>query len=216
VDLKSVYISPRSQKSLYDLPIEEELSAAYTHFGLACRKLGIRLIKAYSPQAKGRVERNHGVYQDRLVKRLKLEGLSTIEEGNQLLSSGFIEDLNRKFAKKPRLPEDKHRPVEDFGDLEQIFCWEYTRQVSNGLVIQFSNQYYQLIGDIPRTLRRKASVIVRRHMNDEISIWHNEKRLEFQVIAARPKVAKVRRSQGLSRSAIGRLGKAKSPWSRYE
>ena len=85
VDLKSVYIAPK------------ELSV----FEQACNRLGIEIIKAYSAPAKGRVERNHGVYQDRFVKELKLEGITTIEGANRLLIDSFIDELNEKFAKEP-------------------------------------------------------------------------------------------------------------------
>lgn len=88
VDLKSVYVSPKRLKEKYDddLLVKE----GYSYFEQACRKLGIEIIKAYSPQAKGRVERKHGVYQDRLVKDLKLYGIKTIEAANNYLEDKFL------------------------------------------------------------------------------------------------------------------------------
>ena len=71
-------------------------------------KLGIQIISAHSPQAKGRVERKHGVYQDRFVKELRLRGAKTIEEANTILSGGFIEKLNKKFARQPLEKKDLH------------------------------------------------------------------------------------------------------------
>ena len=93
VDLKSLYISPKSlRQSDEDDLIEPEW---LTHFSRACKVLGIEVIKAYSPQAKGRVERNHGVYQDRFVKELRLRGIQTIEDANKLLQERFIDSLNQ-------------------------------------------------------------------------------------------------------------------------
>src|SRR5690606_23484094 len=87
VDRKSVYITDREPTVEEQLAGQEPLTA----FGHACAKLGIQLITAYSPQAKGRVERNHAVYQDRLVKELRLQGLTTIAEANTLLTCGFVD-----------------------------------------------------------------------------------------------------------------------------
>ena len=76
---------------------------------LACKQLGIEIITAHSPEAKGRVERNHGLYQDRLVKELRLAGINEIAAANELLAGGFCEQLNRKFAIAPRSAIDYHR-----------------------------------------------------------------------------------------------------------
>lgn len=88
VDLKSLYVAPKSLRC--DEEGEYVEPDWLTHFSRACQKLGIEIIKAYSPQAKGRVERSHAVYQDRFVKELKLRKIRTIEEANTLLSNGFI------------------------------------------------------------------------------------------------------------------------------
>ena len=106
VDWKNVYVTQREPA------VEEQLAGELplTQFDRACKKLGIEIITANSPQAKGRVERNHGVYQDRWVKELRLAGIRDIEEANQRLC-GFVERLNVKFAVKPRSLADFHRPV---------------------------------------------------------------------------------------------------------
>jgi len=95
VDRKTVFITDREPT------LEEQLAgqAPMTAFGNACAKLGIVLIPANSPQAKGRVERRHGVLQDRLVKELALRGITRIPTANRLLANGFIDGLNAKFAR---------------------------------------------------------------------------------------------------------------------
>lgn len=92
VDLKSLYISPKSLRhTAEDDLVEPEW---LTHFSRVCKTLGIEVIKAYSLQVKGRVARNHGVYQDRFVKELRLRNIKTIEAANQLLQKNFIDKLN--------------------------------------------------------------------------------------------------------------------------
>ncbi len=114
-DLKNVYLIDREPT------VEEQLEGKLpkSAFGLACEKLGIQIISAHSPQAKGRVERKHGVYQDRFVKELRLRGAKTIAEANMILSGGFIDKLNKKFARQPLEKEDFHvstgRPVKTCG-----------------------------------------------------------------------------------------------------
>jgi len=105
VDLKNVYVSPKDK--------------SFSHVQVACEKLGIQIIKARSPQAKGRVERNHAVYQDRFVKELRLRHAKTIEAGNAILDSTFIDKLNRKFENPARNPVSAHRALGDI-DLNQI------------------------------------------------------------------------------------------------
>ena len=97
-DRKNVYLTDREPTMEEDLAGEPALTA----FGRACRKLGIEIIAASSPQAKGRVERSHGVYQDRWVKELRLRKVTTLEGANELLhAGGFDAELNRRFAKRP-------------------------------------------------------------------------------------------------------------------
>ena len=108
-----------------------------TQFGRMCAKLGIRIIGASSPQAKGRCERQHGVHQDRLIKLLRLQGASSLEQVNQYLEQEYWyleqeywREHNRRFAKAPAQPADFHRPVEPGLDLRPVFCLEEERVVS--------------------------------------------------------------------------------------
>ncbi len=217
VDLKSLYVSPKDLRKEED---EEELVEAkwLTHFSKACKKLGIEVIKAYSPQAKGRVERNHAVYQDRFVKELKLRNIDTIEGANQLLSGGFINGLNEKFAKAAQSDADAHVPL--YGhDLDQILCWEYTRQVKNDWTIQFKNQYYQIKQSKDIMVYAKQKILVRHHLDDSVSLWHNGQRLPFHAIEKPESKQKVSLKLGydaLSRSAHARKNKHKTPWKGYK
>lgn len=214
VDLKSLYISP---KALGDDDNDEEVEPEWlTHFSKACKRLGIEVIKAYSPQAKGRVERNHAVYQDRFVKELKLKGIKTIEEANSLLKDGFIDKLNEKFAKAPASQEDAHVPLEKGQDLNQLLCWDYTRCVMNDWVVRFENQHYQLQATTKLLVSPRQKITVRRHLDGSITLWAKEEKLGYQLVDKKPKVVNSKAPLGSEeRSAIARANKKNSPWSQY-
>jgi hypothetical protein len=107
-----------------------------TQFGRALHQLNIDIIYANSPQAKGRVERANGTLQDRLVKEMRLEGISSIEAANAFLP-GFMADYNRRFAKAPFSAKDLHRPLNEHDDLGDIFAWQEERTVTKDLTLQY-------------------------------------------------------------------------------
>lgn len=119
----------------------------HTQFGRALYELNVEIICANSSQAKGRVERANLTLQDRLVKELRLQGISTMEEAN-LFAPAFIDDFNRRFAKPPRNDWNAHRPVRPDEDLDLIFTVREPRKVSNSLTLQYDKMIY-LIEDMP-------------------------------------------------------------------
>jgi hypothetical protein len=109
----------------------------FTDFMQVTDRLGISMIAAYSPQAKGRVERMNGTLQDRLVKELRLRGISTIEEANAMLDA-FADDLNRRFAREPLRPADAHRAApRGRAQWEAFFCTEVNRVVQKDNTVRF-------------------------------------------------------------------------------
>jgi len=174
-DLKNVYLSDRQPTEDEQLEGRQPMTA----FGLACEKLGIHIISAHSPQAKGRVERKHGVYQDRFVKELRLRGAKTISEANMILQGGFIERLNKKFAHPPNATEDFHvRP--NAQDLRDVFCFEQTRSVGQDWVVRNDNRFFQLLrgqGPLPRPT---SKVTVRTWLDGSIHILHRGRRIRWQ------------------------------------
>lgn len=210
VDLKNLYVSPRRE-------VDDDIETTMNVFERVCSLMDIEIIKAYSPQAKGRVERNHGVYQDRFVKELRLRKIKTIEEANPFLKKIYLKKINKKFAKKPALLEDAHCSAKAYGDLEQIFCWEYQRQVRNDYTVRFDNEFYQLDKKQEINLRSKNNIVVHVHLNGKMSLWKNSQRLSYKKITE-PKVVKQepkKRSEYTSadRSVNARKNKHKSPWS---
>jgi transposase len=177
-DQKNVFVTDREPT------VEEQLAGQQplTAFGLACQRLGIEIITAYSPQAKGRVERSHGVFQDRLVKELRLRGISGIPEANELLQGGFVEKLNHKFAIPPRDPQDAHVPLLPGVDLRRIFCFETPRSVSNDWVVRHNNRWYQLQPEAKRLLRLPAKVTVADWLDGSVHILAKAKELPFTEI----------------------------------
>lgn len=214
VDLKSLYVSPKSLRYGDDDDLVEP--EWLTHFSKACKQLGIEIIKAYSPQAKGRVERSHAVYQDRFVKELRLKGIKTIEGANQCLKNGFINTLNRKFMKTPQSMEDAHVGLLKGQKLTDILCWEYTRVVHNDWTIRFENQRFQ----IPRSarhIRPKHKLMVKKHLGGKITLWYKETLVPYQFVAYEVKVQEKPRlgDDLIKRSQIARANKNKSPWSQF-
>lgn len=115
-----------------------------TQFGRALATLGIELILAYSPQAKGRVERFFGTAQDRWVKELRLEGVTTRDEANDLLRRRLVPEFNRRFTKKPVAPSDAHRPLGRAYDLAEILCSHHERTVTNDYTVRWMNRLFQI------------------------------------------------------------------------
>ncbi len=121
-----------------------------TQFGRALTERNIDIICANSPQAKGRVERMNKTLQDRLVKELRLRGVSTMEAGNAFMPE-FMEDYNRRFGCTPKNPHDPHRPLRSDEDLSRIFTWQEERTMSRNLVVHFKRVSY-LVEPCPETM----------------------------------------------------------------
>jgi transposase len=115
----------------------------YTQFGRALYELNIDGICANTAAAKGRVERAHMTLQDRLVKELRLQDISSIDSANAFMPH-FIEDYNRRFAKEPRDPHDAHRPLRCDEELDTIFCWRELRKVTKALTLHYERKLYLL------------------------------------------------------------------------
>lgn len=207
-DRKNVYLPKEEAVEKAHLEGREQL----TQFGRAGKQLGIRIIAAHSPQAKGRVERSNAIYQDRLVKELRLEQVSDIASANELLYSGFIDGLNSKFAVEPRKQGDCHRPVEGY-DLEQILLIQEQRAISADWVVRFENNYYQLERQSKRAPAR-SRVEVSRHLSGELHFYYRGKQIGYNKLVDRPpKQCKQKAACKESREVESRA-EARHPWRR--
>ena len=115
---------------------------AQTQFGRAMSSLGVELILANSPQAKGRVERRNGLLQDRLVKALRLRGISDLDGANAYLEQEFLRELNGQFTVAPASPADVHRKAP--GNLHEVLSWEEERVVQRDWTVAWENAWYQI------------------------------------------------------------------------
>jgi transposase len=124
--------------SIFRVSNEDAVSGdGMTQFGRALSELNIEILFANTSQVKGRVERAHSTLQDRLVKELRLAGISKLDEANAFLS-GFIAHYNGRFAKPPARDRDLHRVVDPRQDLDDVLCWREQRKVSHQLVVNYN------------------------------------------------------------------------------
>ena len=173
-DWKSVYHAP---------PQKEEVAPQLSQFGHMCAKLGIHLIAANSPQAKGRVERHHGTHQDRLVKKMRRLAIGDYEAANRYLAESYLSAHNQRFAVAPADPADMHEPLQRKLDLDTVFCLEYRRTVGHDWVVRFQNRLLQLA---PNQIAAGMAVKIQHHRNGSLHLWHNGCELRWQAVAERP------------------------------
>ena len=157
-----------------------------TQFGRMCGKLGIRMVAASSPQAKGRVERHHGTHEDRLIKKMRLRGIADYEVANRYLDEEYLEAHNAKFAREAALEADFHRRLERSVDLRWMMCLEAERTVSNDQVVRFENRILQLQPKHNQHLGRGARVIVQQARDGELSVLCEQGEVAFEPIARPP------------------------------
>jgi transposase len=151
-----------------------------TQFGRAMHELNVDIICANGPQAKGRVERAHKTLQDRLVKELRLAGVSTIEAANAFLPA-FMADHNARFAKEPRRPEDLHRPAPGAADLDEVLVVREERTVSASLTLHYDKMLLLLEpNEATRRLARKRVTVV-NYPDGRFAIRHRGRDLPFRV-----------------------------------
>lgn len=181
VDKDSIYVTSR-QPSL-----EEELQGrkyALTQFTRAMEvDLGIKVINAGSPQAKGRVERLFGTLQDRLVKELRLAGISTIPAANRFLDRLYLAKHNHKFSVPPKTKTDVHRPAgETNAQLDAILSFQEERVLCNDYTIHWRNRLFQIEKHQPYFLLPRTKVTVEERLNGGIKIKYKGKYLKMREI----------------------------------
>jgi len=182
VDKDSIYRPGR------DRTADEELAGdpARTQFGRAMAELGVELICANSPQAKGRVERRNGVFQDRLVKALRLEGISDLDSANTYLEESFLPDLNARFTVAPQRRADLHRRLPGHLQLDRILVFQEERVVQNDWTVRWRNRWFQLTAtNGPLGLAGKR-VLVCEQLDGTIRLRYRERELEWQELAEKP------------------------------
>jgi transposase len=184
-DWKNVYVrEPTAKELLHGTP-------ALTQFGRMCERLGIKIIAAGSPEAKGRVEREHGNHQDRLVKKLRRKKIATHEAVNQYLEQEYCDDHNRRFANDAASETDYHLPLPAAKQLREIFRLETERSLGNDWVVRHDNRFYQVEGQSRNYAPAKSKVTVCEWEDGTREIHYRGRRLTHHEIEERPRKAEV-------------------------
>ena len=179
-----------------------------TQFGRAMEQLGVELILANSPQAKGRVERTNGVLQDRLVKALRLEGISELGRANEYLARTFLPALNRRFEREAASAADVHRGVPR--NLDEVLSWEEERVVQRDWTVACEGRWHQVKRDHEPLSLAGKKVVVRRLRDGRVQLVHRGKKLRWRALPERPQRNLVERKAQKPRAVVKPA--AEHPW----
>jgi transposase len=171
-DRHAIFQSPKKAS------VEEELAGKHprSQVGRMLDELHIRLIPAYSPQAKGRVERLFGTFQDRLIKELRRAGASTVEEANQVLSD-YLPRFNNRFQRSASQDGSSYRPWPLALNPDRIFCFQYERVVTRDNVISFAGHKLQLPPGPGRTSFAGHRVQLHQSMDNHLLVYYQDKEI---------------------------------------
>jgi transposase len=178
VDWKNLYKRPA--KAQERLRGEE----AVTQFGRICEKLGMELIAASSPQAKGRVERVHGTHQDRLVKKLRRKKITTHAQANAYLETEYLAEHNERFGRVPMRLEDYHRRAPSATKLDKIFRLEAERVISDDWVVRYDGRFFQLEPHSRNYAPARGRVLVCESAEGRVEIEYRGNAVPWREIAA--------------------------------
>jgi transposase len=198
--------------------------ARLTQFGRALNELGVELIHASSPQAKGRVERVNKTLQDRLIKWLRLKKISTMEDANKVLNE-YILEHNTKFAKPAKNKANAHIAVTETPQkLKHILSVKTEKKLSKSLSFQHEKKLYQIKEKGKWRLQNKQVILIESY-DGESAIYHNEKQLEFGCIEVQTKAGELHDEKTINH-AIDELktkasseftpGSSNEPWNDYK
>jgi hypothetical protein len=176
-DWKNVYVREPNA--------EERATGAVplTQFGRMCAALEIQIIAASSPQAKGRVERNHGTHQDRLVKKLRRLGIADDAAANAFLETTYLAEHNARFAQAPASTDDFHRRTPSRVTLDRVLQLEETRVLSNDWVIRYDTRYLQVARQSHQAPAR-GTVLVRENASGAIELRYRGRLMRWREIPA--------------------------------
>jgi hypothetical protein len=180
----SVYLDRHTTyKSKKKLTVEEELAGLeepMSQFERALKELGVEVIHAYSPQAKGRIERLFGTLQDRLVKEMRLRGINTKEQANEFLKS-YLPVYNKKFRVRAANETNVHVKLPRGFDLDKYLCVKTGRTVRNDNTISYKGKLYQI-----EAMLKVKKVSVQERVNGTIRITSGNAIIDYHEIARRP------------------------------
>ena len=179
-DWKNVYVRAATAKEIL------HGKSSLTQFGRMCERLGIKIIAASSPQAKGRVERNHGTHQDRLVKKLRRKKITTHAAVNQFLETDYCDEHNRRFAIEPKSEVDYHLPGPEAKKCREVFRLETERLLDNDWVVRHDNKFYQVERQSVVYAPAKSTVVVCEWEDGALEAHYRGQKLKWHEIEGRP------------------------------
>lgn len=172
---------------------EQHADRVTTQFGRAMKQLSVELICARSPQAKGRVERRNAVFQDRLVKEMRLRDIRSMDQGNALLEGMFLDELNRRYAVRAAKQQDLHRAVDAQMNLADVLCVQEARVVGEDWCVRWRNRWLQVAPCHAALGLAGRRVLVRQRADGELIVQHNGARLRCLELRHRPAAVRAKR-----------------------
>jgi transposase len=182
-----------------------------TQFGRMCQKLDLQILAASSPQAKGRVERIHGVHQDRLIKKLRRKKIASYAAANQYLERNYLGEHNRRFARAAAQPEDYHRRKPTARELRKIFRLETERTISNDWVIRHRGRSLQLQLSHRRYGPTQSKALVCEWEDGAMEVYYRGERMAFTELQEPVRKACALRPPA-ARAMVVRKAKKDHPW----
>jgi len=173
---------------------DEEHPDRPTQFGRAMKELSVELIQAHSPQAKGRVERRNAVFQDRLVKEMRLRNIGSMEQGNAFLEGKFLEELNGKYAVAAVRGQDLHRAPEAGWVLEEVLCVQERRVVGQDWCVRWRNRWLQIDARHTSLNLPRRQVLIKHRADGELIVEHKGERLTCRELATKPAAARKKKA----------------------
>jgi len=171
------------------VPLEErEAEPTESIIRRALGALNIGLILANSPQAKGRVERAFGTSQDRLVKELRVAGISTIADADVFLQEHFIPFWNERFAREPADPRNRHRRLSKTADLDRLFAETEERTVAADYTLRWRNRRFQISKDQARGIRPRDKIVIETRLDRSVRFRFKNRYLEPEAIPPVPRL----------------------------
>ena len=165
------------------IPLQErEAKRTESIIRRALGELNIQLIQAHSPQAKGRIERDFRTDQDRLVKEMRLRGISTLDEANRYLEDVYIDYWNERFAVAPAVAKDMHRKLPKKANLDALFSETLTRTVYNDFTIRYKKRRWQIPKSQARGIRPGHKVTVEIRLDGSVHFRFHTRYLEMEVV----------------------------------
>lgn len=209
----SIYLDKHSTYRVNGkLTIEQELEGIkmLTQFERALKELGVNVIHADSPQAKGRIERLFGTFQDRLIKEMRLRGVRTLEEANAFLGE-YLPVFNRRFSVIAREKGDMHRKPSPGIQLDRVLCIKETRAVRNDTTISYEGKVYQILSSVD-----SKRVSIEQCLNNALRLYDGAVRLKYKEIPYRMKRYWQKEEKGSKSVETKYIPPTDHPWRRYK